>query len=166
MLTTCDQRRQEVLFNNINSAAPSRDVICSQTLSLQTPRPFCPLFLWSICCWGDTAAGLPSSSLAPVCFTCGCLTQRSRSTLRPCGKRGSVAVAALAIIMLTNSLQLTVGWCWQRDPGLHLKHILSWCGGGNTHKCKTVHWWTIKEAYSSKTVLPLSSVGCRANNVI
>lgn len=78
---------------------------------------------------------------------------------------GSIAVAALAIIMLTNSLQLTVGWCWQRDRGLHLKHILSRCGGGNPHKCKSVHWWTIKEAYSSKTALPLSSVGCRGNNV-
>ena len=59
--------------------------------------------------------------------------------LWPGGKSGSIAVAALALITAhTNSLQLTVGWCWQRDPGLHLKHIVSQCGGGDAHRWKTL----------------------------
>lgn len=57
--------------------------------------------------------------------------------LWPGGKSGSIAVAALALITAhTNSLQLTVGWCWQRDPGLHLKHIVSQCGGGDARRWK------------------------------
>lgn len=57
--------------------------------------------------------------------------------LWPGGKSGSIAVAALAFITAhTNSLQLTVWWCWQRDPGLHLKHIVSRCGGGDARRWK------------------------------
>lgn len=56
----------------------------------------------------------------------------------------------------TSSLQLTVGWCWQRDPGLHLKHISSQCGGGDT---RAIHWWTVKEA-SRRAVWDAEAIMC------
>lgn len=90
------------------------------------------LFLWSICCWRRPCSRPAINTLPPVCFTCGCLTQRSRNAaLRPSGRSGSVAVAALALVTHTPA-HYSSPWgdadrgAWAPD----LKHIVSQFGGG------------------------------------
>lgn len=132
-------KESKSVIYNINSAAPCCELNCSQMLSFETPRGLLSLFLWSICCWGDTAAGLPSSSLAPVCFACVCLTQHSRSGIMAWWQERLNSCGGISFHFAhTNSLQLTVGWCLQWDPGLHLKHIVSQCGGGDPRQWKTL----------------------------
>lgn len=119
---------------NINSSAPCCELNCSLMLSLETPRGLRPSFS------DPSAAG---ETLQQACHH----AHWHQSVLRvavwhntagvalcPGGKSGSIAVAALALITHThtNSLQLTVGWCWQRDRGLHL--IVSQCGGGDARR--------------------------------
>lgn len=88
------------------------------------------------------------------------------AALWPGGERGSMAVAALALITLTSS---HYGSPWgDADGGTRAvvwSASPSQCGGGDAHHSAT-RWWAIKEACSSKTELSLSSVGCRGNFVL
>lgn len=59
--------------------------------------------------------------------------------LWPGGKSGSIAVAALALIMHTPTHYSSPwGDADRGDPGLRLMHIFSQCGGGNAQPCKTL----------------------------
>lgn len=53
-------------------------------------------------------------------------------------RRYGLVVALGLIRQHNNLLQLTVGWCWQRDPDLRLKPISSQCGGGRAWQWKTL----------------------------
>lgn len=134
--------------------------------SSENPLGLLSLFLSCICCWSD-CSGPAISSLAPVCFTCGCLTHHSRNGIMAwwqegfniCGSISSYynhqLITAHCGVMLTEGPRppseahnLTV-WRWQYTPVED-----------------TTHWWTIKEDYrQSKTKLSLRSAGCQGNSV-
>lgn len=138
-----------------------------------TAAQYCHLRLHRVLCpssaihllLGDTAAGLSSNPLEPVCFVSGCLTQHTAGVASwPGGKSSSRAVAALALIIYQlitahHGVVLTEG---PRPPSeAHCLTVWRWRYMAIED---VIHWWTIKETYRSKTVFWMSSMGCWGNN--
>lgn len=98
-------------------------------------RAFCPSFS------DPSAAG---ETLQQAChqlagFTCGCLTHHSRSGIMAWWQEGLNSCGSINSHYVHQLITAHRGAMLTEGPGLHLKHIISQCGSGDTPVEDTIH---------------------------
>lgn len=138
---------------NINLDAPWADSNGSETLSSDAPQDLCPSSS------DPSAAGRRCSRPAikltgtSLLSACGCLTQHSgRSVMARWRERLNSRGGICSHYAHSSSLELTVGWCWRREPALRLQHPVSVWRRWSVAEEDAIRWWIIKEAFSSNKV--------------